>query len=160
MSALAFFMFSFPLKVIAMSDTPDEVEVRSIQDSPRTLIIKGRQSIIAQQLHILGRSQDGFFERDMIVIKIAHPDYLRPDEDNAPQTEIVSELTQLEFRSDALSLYDEYIENLKGDNKLTIKLIGKDGRVKTIWDRLIDDTRLFRVIDAMPMRQNELRSSG
>ena len=42
----------------------------------------------------------------------------------------------------------------------TILLIGKDGSEKLRSDTVLETARLFEVIDAMPMRQREMRNSG
>ena len=38
-----------------------------------------------------------------------------------------------------------------------VVLVGKDGSVKKVWHDLVDPKQIFTVIDAMPMRQDEMR---
>lgn len=45
-------------------------------------------------------------------------------------------------------------------DRFTAVLVGKDGGAKLVSDTPISSARLFRVIDAMPMRQDERRSGG
>lgn len=42
-------------------------------------------------------------------------------------------------------------------NRFTVALIGLDGGVKKTWFSPVSSERLFAVIDAMPMRQEEIR---
>jgi hypothetical protein len=40
-----------------------------------------------------------------------------------------------------------------------VALIGKDGGVKARWDNAVSNEDLFAIIDAMPMRQSEMRAA-
>src|SRR6056297_3162292 len=57
-----------------------------------------------------------------------------------------------EERDDSL---DKFLSK-KGD--FEVILLGLDGRVKLRQDQLLDSEKLYRTIDAMPMRQSELRN--
>ena len=57
-----------------------------------------------------------------------------------------------EERDDSL---DQFLSK-KGD--FEVILLGLDGRVKLRQDQLLDSEKLYRTIDAMPMRQSELRN--
>ena len=46
------------------------------------------------------------------------------------------------------------------DGDMTIVLVGKDGTEKARWDRLPPLQRIYDLIDAMPMRQREIRSQA
>ena len=37
-----------------------------------------------------------------------------------------------------------------------VVLVGKDGTVKKVWRHPVDPKQIFTIIDAMPMRQNEM----
>ena len=43
-----------------------------------------------------------------------------------------------------------------GVKGFAVVLVGKDGGVKTIWRQPVDARRIFTVIDAMPMRREEM----
>ena len=43
---------------------------------------------------------------------------------------------------------------------LTVVLIGKDGGEKARWERAVDPDEVFALIDAMPMRQREMREGS
>ena len=43
------------------------------------------------------------------------------------------------------------------EGKPSLTLIGKDGGVKARWDSAVFNEALFAIIDAMPMRQSEMR---
>ena len=40
---------------------------------------------------------------------------------------------------------------------LTVILVGKDGAEKARWQQVVDPQEIFDIIDAMPMRQDEMR---
>jgi hypothetical protein len=44
-----------------------------------------------------------------------------------------------------------------GVKKDAIVLIGKDGSVKASWNEIVDPIIVFEIIDAMPMRRQEMR---
>ena len=44
-----------------------------------------------------------------------------------------------------------------GENDFNIILVGKDGTEKKRWDQPVPMIEIFKIIDAMPMRQNEAR---
>ena len=58
-----------------------------------------------------------------------------------------------EERDDSL---DTFLSE-KGD--FEVVLLGLDGNVKLRQEKLLDSEKLYRTIDAMPMRQNELRNN-
>ena len=43
--------------------------------------------------------------------------------------------------------------------RFTVVLVGKDGGVKLVGDRDVDLQSIFRLIDSMPMRQQEMRNN-
>ncbi|EFL89658.1 DUF4174 domain-containing protein [Ahrensia sp. R2A130] len=44
-------------------------------------------------------------------------------------------------------------------SRLTIILVGKDGQEKQRWNRVVEPEEIFKIIDAMPMRQQEAGES-
>ena len=88
----------------------------------------------------LTRNQDGVRERDLVVFFV---------------------LGDGESRLGDESLSDQQAENLRrrfdvGADAFKVVLVGKDGLVKLSSDA-VTLTELFAVIDAMPMRQREMR---
>jgi len=52
---------------------------------------------------------------------------------------------------------DYNLQFMNPDKDFQITLIGLDGEIKQIWNRLVSVEEVFQLIDAMPMRINELR---
>ena len=44
--------------------------------------------------------------------------------------------------------------------KASVSLVGKDGQTKASWEKAVTSEELFAFIDAMPMRQTEMRHAG
>ena len=44
-----------------------------------------------------------------------------------------------------------------GERGFAVVLVGKDGTVKKVWRDPVDPKQIFTVIDAMPMRKDEMR---
>jgi len=91
------------------------------------------------------QKKEGFNERDLKVIIL-----------NNQRVEMWNSLAshQLEFQQIIKELgidENKYYENL---------LIGKDGGVKLKSDAPISNEKLFETIDAMPMRQREMRNGN
>ncbi|MEN0042042.1 MAG: DUF4174 domain-containing protein [Pseudomonadota bacterium] len=59
-------------------------------------------------------------------------------------------------RGSARQLRRRYVPE---SSRLTVVLIGKDGQEKQRWNRLVQPEEIFEVIDAMPMRQREMREA-
>ncbi len=45
------------------------------------------------------------------------------------------------------------------DAGFAVVLVGKDGEVKKVWRDVVEPRQLFALIDAMPMRREEMRTS-
>jgi len=103
-----------------------------------------------------------------VVLVYAHerssPDLLRQQRLLADQREGLNErdLEQIIVIGDELSVADkQYLRG--GDRKLAAEttfmtyLIGKDGGVKQRFSLPVAPQTLFRFVDSMPMRQNEMR---
>ena len=93
------------------------------------------QDLIKEQRRLLDQVIPGLIERDMILIGFGIGDH--------------------PYENKLLKL-DELRKTL-GVKKDTIVLIGKDGSVKASWKELVDPNIVFEIIDAMPMRRQEMR---
>lgn len=98
--------------------------------------------------------RDGFKERDIMLLQIL----------KKPRTGILAILMtpephlQLISDPDMVELISEKADCDSGQN--SIALIGKDGGLKKIWRGYAPyNDSLFSVIDAMPMRQHEMRDA-
>ena len=98
---------------------------------------------LARQRRIVNASRAGFRERDMVVIEVVG-DTVRSRLGPAPG-------------ASAASLRRYYGV---GQKQFRTILIGKDGGSKLQRSSAVSATRLFVLIDSMPMRRQEMRSSG
>lgn len=97
-------------------------------------------SALLRQRQLLSRSPADVGERDLVIVEIIGGK--------------ASALGQPGLGLDAKALQKRY--QAEGAS-FKVVLIGKDGGSKLERDRPIDSTELFRTIDAMPMRQSEMR---
>ena len=91
------------------------------------LIFGNNTTLVQRQLVLLQKDSSGLAERDLIVKQVKPGDYL----------------------------YESY--QIKPDEPFTVILIGKDGGEKYRSANMLTTNRLFATIDAMPMRQAEMR---
>ena len=108
----------------------------------RPLLIFGPSddaSILGRQRTIVEASSDGMLERDMVVVEIVG---------NRVKTIIGDEcrVTAPELRARFQVPAEEFC----------VVLVGKDGGVKLREVAPVEATRLFALIDSMPMRQREI----
>lgn len=94
-----------------------------------------------EQQDLLDAVRDGLAERDMLVLGVIGQD-------------VITVFGQL-------SGFDaEAVRHAAGGNSaepFEAVLIGKDGGVKQRWTKPVSPEALFAIIDAMPMRTNEMR---
>ena len=110
----------------------------------RPLLLFGageRAPILRQQLDAVESAREGFDERDMVLIVV-----------------LGEGTSRIEGRP--LSLEDA--EHLRasfeiGKDEFALRLVGKDGGVKRASDTVVAMKDIYDQIDAMPMRQQELR---
>ena len=99
-------------------------------------------SRLREQQAILANSVAGLIERDLVILRLT-PDS-DPIIDNQPAIDV-----------DSANIYRDFqIE--PGDFRLL--LVGKDGTLKLSSDLPVPTTRLFDLIDSMPMRQWEMQN--
>ena len=98
--------------------------------SPRIVLLFGNTSepLLQQQLQLLQKDSSGIAERDL-QIKIVDPGDL---------------------------LYKTFAVSLR--KPFTLILVGRDGGEKYRSNQLTTTTKLFALIDAMPMRKTEVRN--
>ena len=106
----------------------------------RILIIFSHDTeFVEEQKGLLTQVKSGLVDRDMILFGFG--------EDTPPFS--LDPSIELDRLRKSLSIEDN-----------TIVLLGKDGGVKAKWETLVDPQRVFDIIDAMPMRQREMRERG
>jgi hypothetical protein len=97
-----------------------------------------------QQMQLFNQYQNGFTDRDLVLVQV-----LATDKSYANG--------QLIDESSAVKLRNRF--GVDKENFQVI-LVGKDGGVKRQDTKPVKATAIFQQIDAMPMRQQEMRSSG
>lgn len=97
-----------------------------------------------KQLTELKNKQEGLKDRDMKIFHLLSTGSSFVD-DKTIKT------------NDVRRLYKKYEVN---DNVYAVILIGKDGTEKLRKQEVLSTEKLFRVIDAMPMRQQEMKQDG
>lgn len=97
---------------------------------------------LAQQLSTLSDDIDALDERDLVVLQLSGQSTIALyGDDQAPSAEMLR--TSL---------------RLGNDTDFEILLIGKDGDIKLRSPKPLEANEIFQVIDAMPMRLQEMRN--
>ena len=94
---------------------------------------------IEDQKRLLKDERSGLIDRDMILLGFS--------EDTPPFS--LDPSIELDELGKSLSIKDN-----------TIVLLGKDGGGKAKWESPVEPQTIFDIIDAMPMRQREMRERG
>ncbi len=94
------------------------------------------------QLLCLNDYKEGFIERDLVLFEI---------------------IADRESRAAGEPLSAVEVDSLRkrygvGEEDFAAVLVGKDGTEKARWEAPIPPDELFRTVDAMPMRQEEMRA--
>ena len=106
----------------------------------RILIIFSKDNnFIEKQIKLLNQVKSGLIKRDMILFGF--------QEDQPPFS--IEKTINIESLQKSLSVKDN-----------TLVLLGKDGYMKAIWKKTVDPKTIFDIVDAMPMRQREMRNRG
>lgn len=110
----------------------------------RVLVVltAGESELLAQQTALFKTVETGLGERDMVVFAIVGASRIRPLFGPAPKVDPAAVRSRLEVPLDA---------------PFAAVLIGKDGGVKWRAEAPVAPAAVFGVIDAMPMRQYEMR---
>ena len=110
----------------------------------RPLLLFGadeRDPILRQQLEAVESAREGFDDRDMVLIVV-----------------VGEGASQIEGRPLSLEDADHLRASFEiGKDEFALRLVGKDGGVKRASGSVVAMKDIFDQIDAMPMRQQELR---
>ncbi|MEM7793486.1 MAG: DUF4174 domain-containing protein [Cyanobacteria bacterium P01_C01_bin.118] len=101
-------------------------------------------ALLTEQIANFSGMGAGFSSRDLIVVKIV-------------SEEAISLNGKVDTNLASQPFY-EHFSVQKAD--FTVMLVGKDGTIKLRQNQPVTSQRLFSVIDAMPMRQREMRERG
>ena len=108
---------------------------------PRTSPADERDPILRQQLEAVESAREGFDDRDMVLIVV-----------------LGEGASRIEGRPLSLEDADHLRASFEiGKDEFVLRLVGKDGGVKRASASLVAMNDIFDQIDAMPMRQQELR---
>ena len=125
------------MESIANEQTSLKAMLTEKKNHRRVLLIYGRddaQHFTIEQQEALNEAKDGMAERDLDVIVLIASEVPEPDR-------------QFLMHDYKLHPSDEFVA----------WLIGKDGGVKETYKKPVSTKNLFRVIDGMPMRQQEMK---
>ena len=112
--------------------------------SNRLLVISGPQQDSETQLRLLREHADGLLERDLLVINT-----------------IPTDASVIVGRATGVPSSARFHERFALPNDaFCIALVGKDGRVKERRTDIFNPNEIFAIIDAMPMRIEEMRDRG
>ncbi len=108
--------------------------------------------LFQRQMQLFFKNQEELQERDLVIFQVFEKEGIMPNQKPISS----SDIEKLKKRFDFSFEYDK-IEN-KSKNKFAVFLVGKDGGTKLkIENETLTLEKLFGTIDAMPMRQNEMR---
>jgi len=125
-----------------MSQTLPNNPLKPYQWKNRILLVFSQQpEQLKHQLSILGADSCGIKNRDLIIFSI-----------HDKKTQLIG--GEILNKKDTEWLYGQYNVNNK---PFLVILIGKDGTEKLKTVDILPVDRLFAVIDAMPMRQQEMK---
>jgi hypothetical protein len=140
--------------LIAQSSNPSPppaVTLQSMRDRYRPVLIFAPSDTpqLRSQLQILMHDQPQLQQRDIVLVPVLSPGTLDQAFRNSPTISSMSSSDQLAARKHFHIAPDE----------LTVLLIGKDGGEKFRSHQPISAEQLFNLIDAMPMRRQEMRET-
>lgn len=145
---LLILVFILPISAYAQSNT---AIFKSLKWNNRVLVMSGDESSgpFLEQYLILADDVKGLEGRELIVLHLQSQS-IGKVKDLSPfpfQTEILEENNERRFFEQRLGIRSD---------RFSMVLIGLDGQVKETWDQVTALSEIYDVIDAMPMRQDEL----
>ena len=141
------YWFVLALVMLASPAAADPLEGLKGEKRPLLLFSKSRSlSSLDRQVDLLRELRPELEDRDMVVLVTAGSD----------DTYSAIGYTSLP-RGASRDLRRRFAPQGSG---LTVVLVGKDGGEKARFQNVVDPQELFDIIDAMPMRQREMRGEG
>ncbi|WKK74749.1 DUF4174 domain-containing protein [Marivirga salinae] len=143
------YLLLFTYLIFTMSST--QAQITSLDDfrwKNRLLIIYSanqKSSLLEEQLAKISYKKEGYLDRDLKVIILKNQ-----------KVEIWNSTKNHNLQ------FNKIIKELNIDENKTYQnlLIGKDGGVKLRSNSPISNEKLFKTIDAMPMRQREMKDGN
>lgn len=139
------FLLSFII-LISLSACSQETPVQIMEKylwEKRVVILftpSSSHDVYIKQKQAFEKSKDGLKERDLIIWEAVYGEYVLADKAALPHIS-------------ALNVFKEY--DVKKD-EFAFVLIGKDGGEKLRKNGVVSSEDLFKLIDSMPMRQQEM----
>tara|TARA_Y100000589_G_scaffold196077_1_gene185342 strand:+ start:149 stop:595 length:447 start_codon:yes stop_codon:yes gene_type:complete len=125
--------------VRSMTDTGQSNWFHEQKWKHRMVVISGEADMVIRQRDLFLQLDGDVLDRDLLVLTIIHPPESNGIDQSLPdQAEI-----QRHFKIET--------------SEFQVLLVGKDGRVKERRRELVEPADFFDCIDAMPMRQDEVR---
>ena len=104
-------------------------------------------SLFKEQNQLFFKHKEGLEERDIVVLQVFE------DGGIASNQQVITE-------SDIIRLQEKFEFYFSEEDTFAVFLVGKDGGTKLpSKNKILPIEKLFSVIDAMPMRQREMRES-
>lgn len=115
--------------------------LKNYQWKNRIVVLYGESALVKEQMEVYEKNLPGVIDRDMLIFYNDGEDY-----------KIYPEHKTRDINYSSLILYYQ----LK--KPFTSLLIGKDGSIKKRNENILPKRPYFDIIDAMPMRQREIRN--
>lgn len=146
-----FFALTITLPVCLISSANASLQLSLIEGDLRILVACPSDKYAIDRISPK-MDWEGFYERDLELVTVS---------EKFPNVYLTYFVDGNVLRD---PLVGEYVERIvkrsKCDQETSFVLIGKDGGVKRRWTGQLSITDLFQMIDAMPMRQYEMRTRG
>jgi hypothetical protein len=137
------------MPLTAQSFTPAPVTLQAMRDHYRPVLIFAPSDTpqLRSQIQILSQDQSQLRQRDVVLVPVLSSGTLDGASRNSPTISPLAASDHLAARKHFHIAPDEF----------TVLLIGKDGGEKFRSNQPISAEKLFGLIDAMPMRRQEMR---
>lgn len=157
MTAFIFGIAASSAQGVGLAEAPNALE--NAPWNSRLLVVctdddgQSDPSLMTAQYDKMFADLPGYIERDVILVWLTDTDVLtwKPVRGNNDRVTLL--IGGEGGDVDALRMKTNCASGSRG-----ISLIGKDSGLKQVWSEAIENSALFEVIDAMPMRQREMRS--
>lgn len=145
------FYIGLPLLLVIMiitaqaQDTPDSLLESHLWENRVVVLLTTEEdnTTYIEQRRALASEQDELKERDIVIYDIVRYSFAKQDGSILPHVS-------------ATAFFDAF-HDMIDSHDFTLLLIGKDGDVKRIEHNFIAPDIMFQQIDAMPMRQRDIR---
>jgi len=148
-------------QIVGFAEAPDPLEDATWNN--RLLIVceesrgQGDPPIISAQYDEASWDWGGYLDRKLILVWLTPDDAMSWNPVPNPDPNKVATL-MMRFHAEDKTQLIPRTDCVTGRSH--VSLIGLDGEIKRVWEDAVSNDDLFALIDAMPMRAEELRRSG